>query len=67
MTNKYGNAVVVFDGYEDDPSPKDCNHQRRVGDCIGWKVSFTVTMTLRMKREEFLSKEENKQIYLYAQ
>jgi hypothetical protein len=31
VTRKYGQATIVFDGYEDGPSTKDCTHLRRAG------------------------------------
>ena len=31
VVRKYGKATIVFDGYEDGPSTKDCTHQRRIG------------------------------------
>ena len=29
MTKKYGQAMVVFDGYQAGSSMKDCTHRRR--------------------------------------
>ena len=57
----YGPATtVVFDGYEEGPSIKDNTHQRR------WRnmylvVSFTAETELPGKKEEFLSRDTNKQ------
>ena len=31
VTQRYNQATVVFDGYEEGPSTKDCVHQRRSG------------------------------------
>ena len=63
VTKKYGQAVVVFDGYHAGPSMKDCTHRRRVG-CQGRKVIFNTSMKLQMKKKEFLSNRENKQSLL---
>ena len=29
VTEKHGKAVVIFDGYPDEPTPKDHEHDRR--------------------------------------
>ena len=63
MTNHYGQAVVVFDGYEAGPSTKDSTHQRRTG-CEGRKVTFSLSMKLQLKKDDFLSNKENKQRFL---
>ena len=33
VTQKYGAAVIVFDGYKDEPTTKDATQQRRTGTC----------------------------------
>lgn len=56
----YGQSVViVFDGYSSQPSMKDGAHKRR-NTKTGQKVSFTPTMSLRLKKQEFLSNDDNK-------
>jgi len=46
----YGQSVViVFDGYSNQPSTKDGSHKRRNTN-TGRKVSFTSTMSLRLKK-----------------
>ena len=35
VTQKYGAAAIVFDGYNDDPTTKDATHLRRTGYCVG--------------------------------
>ena len=43
VTKKYGNAIVVFDGY-DDMSTKNMTHQRRAAGKAGATVTFTENM-----------------------
>ena len=64
VTRKYGQAVIVFDGYSDAPSTKDCAHSRRSSGTIGTTVHFTPTMTLQIKKDEFLSNKQNKQKFI---
>ena len=60
MTQRYGLATVVFDGYEQGPSTKDCAHQRR--SCVfGPSVNFDGDMVLKLKKDVFLSDTANKQ------
>ena len=40
VIRQYGRAIVVFDGYSDKSSTKDCAHMRRSGDTIGVTVHF---------------------------
>ena len=61
VIRKYGRVIVVFDGYSDKPSTKDCAHMRRSGGTIGVTVHFTSSMALQTKKEEFLSNKHNKQ------
>ena len=61
VTRKYGRAIIVFDGYSDKPSTKDCAHMRKSGGTIGVTVHFTSSMPLQTKKEEFLSNKPNKQ------
>ena len=55
VTQKYGTATVVFDGYSDYQTTKDATHSRRVGACTGVTVHFTGGMTIQSNKEEFLS------------
>ena len=59
VIKKYGKATVVFDGYSDTPSTKDCAHMRRSRGKIGVTVQFTSSMALQTKKEEFFSNEQN--------
>ena len=64
VTKKYGQAVVVFDGYHAGPSMKDSTHQRRVG-CQGQKVMFYTSMKLHMKKKKsFSPTEKTNRVYL---
>ena len=57
----YGpDTTIVFDGYEEGPSIKDNTHQRR-GRNVHHVVSFTAQTELSGKKEEFLSRDTNKQ------
>ena len=57
----YGSATtIVFDGYGDGPSIKDNTHHRR-GNNIHPIVNFTAETEFSGKKEEFLSRDLNKQ------
>ena len=60
MTQRYSQATVVFDGYEEGPSTKDCDHQRRSG-VSNPSVNFDSDMVLNLKKDVFLSNTANKQ------
>ena len=53
VTQKYGAAVIVFDGYNDDPTTKDVTHLRRTGDCVGVAVHFASGMMIKSKKMNF--------------
>jgi hypothetical protein len=59
---KYGSAVIVFDGYEDGPSPKDCTHDRR--GYVGPTVKFESNMIIQSKKKDFLANKMNKQRFI---
>ena len=61
---RYGQSIVVFDGYRNGPSTKDGTHSRRGDGHQGRKVSFTASMSLCVKKEEFLKNKENKQVFI---
>jgi hypothetical protein len=65
VTRKYGNAVVLFDGYEHGPSTKDATHLRRMWTNVDPKVNFSDNMVITSKKEEFLSNQENKQRFIH--
>ena len=59
VTKKYGNAIVVFDGY-DDMSTKNMTHQRRAAGKAGATVTFTENMKVTLKKDNFLANPKNK-------
>ena len=63
MTKKYGNAIVVFDGY-DDMSTKNMTHQRRAAGKAGATVTFTENMKVTLKKDNFLANPKNKQPFI---
>ena len=63
VTGKYGDAIVVFDGYSHS-STKDMTHQRRTGGKTATIVTFTDEMKLTMKKDHFLSNSSNKQCFI---
>ena len=63
VLKKYGEAVVVFDGY-DGKSTKDMTHQRRTKGQPGVTVTFTSDMQLTMKKDLFLANKTNKQQFI---
>ena len=54
----------VFDGYRDDPAPKESAQMRRRECIVGTAVHFTRGMKLQTKKEQFLSNKENKQKFI---
>ena len=63
VLNKYGEAIVVFDGYEV-ASTKDLTHMRRSKGKLGPIVSFTPDMKLSGTKDLFLSNKTNKQNFI---
>lgn len=63
MTKKYGNAIVMFDGY-DDMSTKNMTHQRRAAGKAGATVTFTENMKVTLKKDNFLANPKNKQRFI---
>ena len=61
--SKYGEAIVVFDGY-DVASTKDLTHNRHSKDKLGPLVTFTPEMCLTSTKELFLSIKQNKQKFI---
>ncbi len=54
VTMKYGEAIVVFDGYGES-STKDMVHRRRTKGQAGVSVTFSEDMKLTMKKVDFLA------------
>ena len=63
VLSKYGEAIVVFDGYEV-ASTKDLTHTRRSKGKLGPLVTFTSEMCLTSTKELFLSNKQNKQKFI---
>ena len=63
VVKKYGEAIVVFDGYGES-STKDMVHQRRAKGQAGIAVTFTEDMKLTMKKVNFLANSTNKQQFI---
>ena len=63
VLNKYGEAIVVFDGYEV-ASTKDSTYMRRSKAKLGPVVSFTPDMKLSGTKDLFLSNKTNKQNFV---
>ena len=63
VTKKYGEAIVVFDGYGES-STKDMVHQRRAKGQAGTTVTFTEDMKITMKKVNFLANSTNKQHFI---
>ena len=64
VLSKYGEAIVVFDGY-DVVSTKDLTHNRRSKDKLGPLVTFTPEMCLTSTKELFLSNNQNKHNFIW--
>ena len=64
VSKKYGEAIVVFDGYNES-STKEMVHQRRNKGQVGVAVTFTEEMKLTMKKDTFLTNKANKQQFIY--
>ena len=64
VIKKYNKAVVVFDGYEHGPAPKDVTHHRRTGLSEGIEVKFQENMALVLKKEVFFVNKKNKQQFI---
>lgn len=62
---KYGTPVIVFDGYQSGPTPKDGTQARRTGVKSAPSVQFDENMPLQMKKDEFLANKENKQRFIH--
>ncbi len=63
VSKRYGEAVVVFDGYVG-ISTKDMTHQIRTKGISGATVAFTEDMNALMKKEHFLGNKKNKQQFI---
>ena len=64
VTQKYGAAAIVFDGYNDDASTKDATHLRRTGHCVEVTMHFASGMMIKSKKNDFLNNKANKQRFI---
>ena len=60
---KYGLACVIFDGYEQGPSLKDHEHQRRVTKTCA-DIQLSESMEARVEQQIFLANEHNKSQFI---
>ena len=65
VTQKYGAAAIILDGYNYDPTTKDATHLRRTGYCVGVIVQFASGMMIISKKDEFLNSKANKQRFIH--
>ena len=63
VQKKYGRAIVVFDGYNE-MSAKAMTQQRRASGKAASTVTFTESMSVTLKKDNFLSNPKNKQRFL---
>jgi len=63
VLGNFGKATVVFNGYRVAASTKDPAHMGRTGGKVRTAVHFIVIMTLRTKKEEFLSNQDSKHMF----
>ena len=63
VRRRYPRATIVFDGYDNGPTTKDCTHQRRGHGC-GPAVLFDPDMFVTLKQDEFLSNQVNNQKFI---
>ena len=61
MTKKYIAVVIVYNGYNDEPTTKDATYLRRTGDFVGVTVHFPRGMMIKSKKDEFLNSKANSQ------
>lgn len=65
VTKRYKQPIVIFDGYDCGPAPKDCTQSRRCGTApMARDVEFSPSMQLRMKKDAFLTNKRNKQHFI---
>ena len=60
---KYGTCHIIFDGYQDGPSIKDHEHQRRVKKACA-DIQLSAFMKAHVDQETFLSNEGNKSQFI---
>ena len=61
VKSNYSGAIIVFDGYENEPSTKVMTQMKRRGATSAPKVVFKESNAVSLKRDAFLTNNENKQ------
>ena len=62
--DRYGTAVIVFDGYVSAPSTKDVAHSRRARSHSSLLVNLTKDIACTMMKDDFLANQTNKQRFV---
>ena len=60
---KYGQSCIVFDGYQQGPSIKDHEHQRRIGKTCA-EIQLKESLEAHNSQQAFLSNESNKSQFI---
>ena len=63
VKSHHGDAVIVFDGY-DESSTKDMTHMKRSKGIKGVSVTFTANMNITVSKEDFLTNNLNKKQFV---
>ena len=63
VTRRYGHAIIVFDGYQEELSTKDGAHERRTGGRAGQTVDLHGIWS-RSKKDDLLSNKDNNQRFI---
>ena len=63
MRAKYGTCHIICNGYQDGPSIKDHEHQRRVNKACA-DIQLHASMKAHVEQEIFLSNEGNKSQFI---
>ena len=64
VRGKYGKSCIVFDGYEQGPSIKDHEHQRRVKTTTCADIQLSDFMEAYKNQKVFLANERNKNQFI---
>ena len=66
INKRYQQATIVFDGHDSGPSIKDATHrrQRQTAGKTSTTVHLTTQMIKRVKKDEFLANNSNKQRFI---
>ena len=64
VLSAYHEAVVIFDGYDSEPSTNDVTHSPRYSTLRSPTINFTEHMKFTSTREKFLANSLNKQKFI---